>query len=339
MFRILIPFVILTILFYACQSDTASQEANTPTAPATTTSVPRFDRDSAMAYAQRQVDFGPRVPNSEGHSSCRAWLVEKLKSFGATVIEQKFTAEAYTGELLNGVNIVAQFNPKLGERVLLAAHWDTRHIADSPISEERQGMPIDGADDGASGVAVLLEVARQIQANPINLGVDIILFDAEDHGVSGEDAETQTDPNQSSWCLGSQHWARQPHRPSYKAKYGILLDMVGARGARFPREYHSVQFAPQLVDKVWTLAERMGYGNYFHNVNGGGVTDDHYFVNRLANIPMIDIINLPLNSNNKGFGAHWHTHDDNMDVLDKRTLRAAGQVVLAVIYREASGSL
>lgn len=328
-----IPFLLLVIWVYSCQSDSTPQEAPAASVPSAAQRVPAFDRDSAMAYVVKQVEFGPRVPNTDAHAACKEWLSDKLRSFGATVIEQDFTAEAYTGETLNGTNIIAQFNPGQSERILLAAHWDTRHIADSPLSTENRDQPILGADDGASGVAVLLEVARQIQANPIDLGVDIILFDAEDHGQGAEGAEEEN-PNQSSWCLGSQHWARNKHRNGYQAKYGILLDMVGARGARFPKEGYSMQFAPQLVNQIWELANRMGYGNYFHNANGGGVTDDHYFVSTIARIPMIDIINLPLNSQNRGFGEHWHTQNDNLDVIDSRTLRAVGQVVLAVIYRE-----
>ncbi len=330
-------FFFLSIVFIAlwsCKSD-PPQEESVPAPSAAKQQVPPFNRDSALLYLRTQVNFGPRVPNTSGHRECREWLVDKLQSFGAAVIEQNFEAEAYTGDKLQATNIIAQFNPQQSKRILLAAHWDTRHIADSPLSSENQDRPIPGADDGASGVAVLLEVARQIQAFPIDLGVDIILFDAEDHGRGGETEET--DPSKSSWCLGSQYWSRNKHKNAYQAEYGILLDMVGARGARFPKEYHSTQFAPQLTNKVWQLAGRMGYGNYFQNVNGGGVTDDHYFVNTLARIPMIDIINLPANSNNRGFGAHWHTQNDNLNIIDNRTLRAVGQVVLAVVYREANG--
>lgn len=327
---------VLLFFAYGCQSDSASQAAtDTPTAT-TTPQVPAFDRDSALVYLTRQVEFGPRTPNTPAHRACGEWLSEKLRSFGATVIEQKFDAEAYTGETLNGTNIIAQFNPGQSQRILLAAHWDTRHIADSPLSTEARDKPILGADDGASGVAVLLEVARQLRANPIDIGLDIILFDLEDHGQTEEE---DTAGDDSSWCLGSQYWSRNKHRSGYQPKYGILLDMVGARGARFPKEYYSMQIAPQLVNQIWRLANRMGYGNYFHEVNGGGVTDDHYFVSTIGRIPMIDIINLPLNSNNKGFGDHWHTQNDNLDVIDKRTLRAVGQVLLAVIYREAGGNL
>lgn len=319
----------LAFLLTNCGSD-SNNESLPPPPPKEKVSVPKFDRDSALSFVTQQVNFGPRVPNSEAHRQTRRWLAEQFKGYGAKLIEQDFEATAYTGDILKATNIIAQFNPGAQKRVLLAAHWDTRPFADSPISEERRDEPISGADDGGSGVAVLLEVARQLQANPIDMGVDIVLFDAEDYGESG--GETP-----DTYALGSQYWSRNPHvSGAKKPKYGILLDMVGARGARFPKEYFSMQFAPQVVNKVWKLAQNMGYGNYFVNQQGGAITDDHYYVNTIARIPMIDIINRTQGTQT-GFGEHWHTHNDDLDVIDKRTLLAVGQVVLAVLYREANG--
>lgn len=314
-------FLFLTAV--ACKNDPPVQEEEKKEI-----TVPKFEHDSAYAYLAKQLSFGPRVPNTEAHRACKDWLVAQFKRFDAKVIEQDFKVEAYTGEVMEATNIIAQYNPENRKRVMLAAHWDSRKVADSPLSTERREEPILGADDGASGVAVILEMARLLQQYPIDLGIDLVLFDVEDQGENGGQ-------NDESWGLGSQHWSRQPHaRPDY----GILLDMVGAKGARFPKEQYSVYFAPELVTKVWTLANRMGYGNFFANVNGGGVTDDHYFVNTIAGIPMIDVINLPLNSQNKGFGDHWHTHNDNLEVIDPRTLRAVGRVMTAVVYREAGGN-
>ncbi len=318
-----------------CEGETGAQEQQTEETAGAPLSVPAFDRDSAYNFIAKQVSFGPRVLGSEGHEQCKSWLVEKFKSYGATVIEQDFDAEVYTGEKFPATNIIAQYNLNARKRILLAAHWDTRHIADSPLSEERRDEPILGADDGGSGVGVLLEIARLLNSNPIGMGVDIILFDAEDYG----DSENNTVEADKSWALGSQYWSANMHKSGYRAQYGILLDMVGADDARFPKEQYSVQFAGPLVDKVWDLANRMGYGNYFVNVNGGGVNDDHIPVNTVARIPMIDIINLPAESRNNSFGEHWHTHNDNLDVINKRTLGAVGQVVTAVIYREAGGNL
>lgn len=338
--RILALFGLLTLA--ACGNDTTSDTADSeePTTQSSAVPVPRFDRDTAYQYVAQQLAFGPRVVNSEGHQQMREWLVEKMRSFGATVIEQHFEAKAYTGETLNGTNIIAQYNPGVSNRILLSAHWDTRPFADSPINTERRDEPILGADDGGSGVAVLMEVARQLGENPIELGVDIVLFDAEDYGESKEEYANEAEQQASifSYGLGSQHWSRNKHTSS-SYQYGILLDMVGARNAYFPKEEYSRYFAADVVDKVWKLAQSMGYGNYFVDAEGGGVTDDHFFVNTIANIPMIDIINLPPDSENKSFADHWHTHNDNLDVIDKRTLRAVGQVVLAILYREHNGTI
>lgn len=338
--RILLLFTLL--LVFACRNDQVTDNASNTvdTSNKPEVSVPRFDRDTAYQFVVDQLAFGPRVMNSEGHEAAKNWLVGKMKSYGADVIEQTFTAKAYTGLTLNGTNIISQYNPKLSNRIVLAAHWDTRHIADSPLSTERHDEPILGADDGASGVAVLMEIARQLNASPIELGVDIIFFDAEDYGFSKEEYANQQEQQESvlSYALGAQHWARNKHtNQSYQ--YGVLLDMVGAKNAYFPKEGYSMQYAPQVVEKIWKLARSMGYGNYFADAEGGGVTDDHYFVNVMGGVPMIDIINLPPDSNNKGFGHYWHTHNDNIDVIDKRTLRAVGQVILAVLYREYNGTI
>lgn len=324
---ILIAFVFLN----ACKSD-KSQASNTE--ETATTAVPSFNRDSAYSFVAEQVAFGSRVPGSEAHQNCKNWLVQKFQSYGATVIQQDFQAKTYYGKTLPATNIIAQFNPNIGKRIVLAAHWDSRHIADSPLSTTRKTEPILGADDGGSGTAILVEIARQLQQNKVDIGVDLVLFDAEDLGESGsEDPAAAT-----TWCLGSQHWARNLHAPDYRPQYGILLDMVGSKGAQFPIEQYSNQIAPQLVNDVWQLAENLGYSNYFPKTNGGGVTDDHYFVSTIAKIPMIDIINRSTQTQT-GFGAYWHTHNDNLDIIDRKTLKAVGQLMLAVIYRENDGTL
>lgn len=315
-----------------CKSDSStSSTAQISEEDLQPVAVPKFERDSAFVFVEKQVSFGPRVPNTDAHKQCKNWLVEKFQSYGLTVTEQPFQAKTYDKKTLNGVNIIAQYKPDAPKRILLAAHWDSRHIADSPLNVERSNEPILGADDGGSGVGVLLEIARQLQATPADVGVDFVLFDAEDHG---NDSDVNPDPE--SWCLGSQYWSKNLVPAGYRPKYGILLDMVGAKGARFPKEEVSMTFAPQVMNKVWKLGQSLGYTNYFVNETAGPVTDDHYFVNVIAKIPMIDIIGKPANTQT-GFGAHWHTHNDNMDVIDVRTLRAVGQTMLEVIYREAAG--
>lgn len=321
---LLISAIVFT--FSHCGSDGPSSP---PPPPKESPKAGAFNSDSAFYYIERQVNFGPRVVNSEGHRAAREWLVATFQRLGAEVIQQNFQAEAYTGEVLNSTNIIAQYNPQISERIVLAAHWDTRHIADSPLNTERQDEPILGADDGGSGVGVLLEIARQLQMNPVDIGVDLVLFDAEDYGESGGEPDT--------YALGAQHWSRNLHTP-HKHQFGILLDMVGAKNARFPIEGYSYQFARTQVEKIWGLAKQMGYSKYFVFEDGGGVVDDHYFVNTIADIPMVDIIGLPKTNTETAFGDHWHTHDDDMDIIDKATLKAAGQVVLAVVYRANAGT-
>lgn len=276
----------------------------------------------------KQVEFGPRVVNSEAHRQTKTWLVDKLTSFGAEVREQDFEAKAFDGTLLSATNIIARFQPERSDRILLCAHWDTRPFADSKLEDDPEAI-VNGADDGASGVGVLLEIARQLAGHEPNLGVDIVLLDAEDYGESGG-------RNNTSWALGAQYYAKNMREP--KPEFGILLDMVGARGATFAREGHSRQYAPEIVRKVWRLARSMGYGDYFVDRAAGPVLDDHYFINSIANVPTIDIINLP-EGGQGSFVDHWHTGDDNLDVIDKRTLRAVGQVVLATVFRYGDGTL
>lgn len=322
-----LPVILLLMLalFGACKEAPKSEDTGTPSTPKQVT-VPAFNKDSAYAFVQQQVDFGPRTMGSEGHEACARWIVQKLQNYGTEVTEQTFPVSLYTGEEHTGTNIMAKINPDHARRILLAAHWDTRHIADQDADPDKKDQPILGADDGASGVAVLLELARVIASHPIDLGVDLVFFDAEDHGHSGGSHDT--------YCLGSQYWSKNlpvKGRP----QYGVLLDMVGSSAATFPKEGISMHYASGIVEKVWSLAQSMGYGHLFVNRQIGNLTDDHLFVNQLAGIPMIDVINYTT----EGFGSYWHTHDDDMDVINKDTLRATGQVMLALLYNESVEAL
>ncbi len=308
----------------ACKSDPpASQTATTPPVQVT---IPAFDRDSAFAYVEQQVSFGPRNLGSEGHEACKNWLSAKMEEFGMDVTEQTFTAELPTGEQFPATNIIGRYRPDLNQRVLLCAHWDTRYKAEKDSDVEDRDEPILGADDGASGVGVLLEIARVLQNQPLDMGIDMVFFDAEDQGENGGTAD--------AWCLGSQYWSRNLSRAQRPA-YGVLLDMVGAKGATFPKEGTSLYYARSIVDKTWSLAQSMGYGHFFINDQVPGITDDHQFINDITGIPTIDIINYP----NGGFGAYHHTSDDNMEIIDRQTLRAVGQVVTALIYKESVGAI
>ncbi|MDR2913368.1 MAG: M28 family peptidase [Tannerella sp.] len=290
--------------------------------------VPVFDADSAYSYVARQVAFGPRVPNTETHKTCAAYLASELERHGARVFVQEAVLTAYNGDKLDARNIIGAFGPDKSRRILLFAHWDSRPYADHDADEANHRKPIDGADDGGSGVGVLLEIARQIGQKAPEAGIDIIFFDAEDYGTP--EFVNENKPN--TWCLGSQFWAKNPHIPNYKAEYGILLDMVGARGATFYKEHTSVRYASQYVEKVWAAARSLGYGKYFINAMGGNITDDHQYVIEGRRIPCLDIINYDMERFD--FGSYWHTMNDNMDNIDTETLKAVGQTVLEVIYND-----
>ncbi|MFD2202121.1 M28 family peptidase [Shivajiella indica] len=321
-------FILLTLLclIWSCSGDKTS---DTLQEPVVYRDVPEFLADSAYFYIQKQVDFGPRVPNTEGHKKTKAWLIEKLNGFGLEVQTQDFPAKTYDNQTWNLSNIIASYNPSVKKRVLLAAHWDTRRMADKDT--ERINEPIDGANDGGSGVGVLLEVARIISISEIKpeIGIDFIFFDGED---DGEPEHTNLRNNsQIWWCLGSQHWSKNPHLPGYSAFYGILVDLVGAKGARFYREGYSMRYGKNIVHKVWNFASELGYSDFFINRDSPEIIDDHVFVNKDAGIPMINIVEF---SPDYGFGHYHHTHADNMDLIDKRTLKAVGQTVLFTIYQE-----
>lgn len=321
----ILPILFAVVLLTACSGKKAPQTAQQPQAAVV---VPTFNADSAYHYTAAQVAFGPRVPNSEAHRACGDWLEEVLKRFGARVTSQDVTLRAYDGTVLAARNIVGSYKPETKKRVLLCAHWDSRPWADADPDPKYHRTPILGANDGASGVGVLIEIARQLQAQPAEIGVDIIFFDAEDYGTHAEDKEPA---GVTTWCLGSQYWARVPHTEGYMARFGILLDMVGGKDARFYREGFSDSYAKPIVDKVWAAAHASGHGQWFPYAEGGLITDDHLPINELARIPCIDIIgHYP----DTGFAPTWHTMDDTMDNIDPAVLRAVGQTVLQVIYNE-----
>lgn len=324
---------ILTLVFFlvlsACSSSEKDKQQSETIIPASESlpviTVPVFNEDTAYAFVKAQCDFGPRVPGTTAHKNCADYLVGILKRYTPSVMVQEGKVSTYDGVNLDLKNIIAAFNPESKNRILLFAHWDTRPWADH--GSERKSEPNLGADDGASGVAVLLEIARQFSMQSPSVGVDIIFFDVEDWGKSGGGSESE-----DSYCLGTQYWTKNLHVPGYLANYGILLDMVGGRNSKFRLEGNSKQFAPHILDKVWKTGVNLGYSSYFLFQDGGWITDDHVYVNRI-NIPSIDIIGSDAGSVT-GFPAHWHTHEDNMDVIDKGTLKAVGQTVLHVVYSE-----
>jgi hypothetical protein len=318
----------LTTLITSCGQP--SQKAKTTKAAKPKLTTPAFNADSAYHYIESQVNFGPRVPNTPEHLACADYLTEKLTQFGADVIVQKGEVTAFDGTHLNIRNIIGQFNPEKNDRILLFAHWDTRPFADHDPDSTKRNTPIPGANDGASGVGVLMEIARQLGQQPTNPGVDIIFFDAEDYGTP-DHIKVAYKPD--TWCLGSQFWGKNPHKKNYYARFGILLDMVGAPNAQFYRERNSLEYAPKMVDYIWNIAGELGYSAWFNFEEGGMITDDHVYVNKHLHIPTIDIIQHDPMSDSS-FGYYWHTLDDSMKNVDKETLKAIGQTVMEVIYRE-----
>ncbi len=288
--------------------------------------VPEFNADSAYYFIEKQVSFGPRVPNMQSHRDCGDWLIAKLGSYTDTVYVQPARVRAYDGTILNISNIIGSFNPDRRNRILLCAHWDTRPYADADPDPANHYKPIDGANDGASGVGVLLEIARLLSESDFTSGIDIILFDAEDYGKHQSYGGQAND----SWALGSQYWSSNPHVDNYYARYGILLDMVGAADASFLFERYSYHYAPGIVNKVWETAHKLGFSKYFKKEMGGYIIDDHYYINVITGIPTINIIHYD-STQGHGFFEQWHTMDDNMDVICKETLKAVGQTVITVV--------
>lgn len=324
--------IILSLLAFSCGAKQTQQiredmnflaesESAAPGDVMVSSPLGDFDADSAYQYIAKQVNFGPRVPNTEAHKLTGDWLVAELKSRGAKVIEQKAPLTTFDGTVINARNIFAQFSAdsssKNNARVLLLAHWDSRPWADQDPDPEKRKHPVDGANDGASGVGVLLEIARQIALNPIKKNVDILFVDAEDWGSEGDD---------DSWALGTQYFVKNLPIKGYSPDAAILLDMVGGKGATFCREYFSEKSNPALADHIWNIAHSLGYGKTFINQMGSAVTDDHVELIK-AGIPAIDIIDFRIDGHS-GFNPTWHTSADNLDNISKESLQAVGSTLL-----------
>lgn len=318
--------IILTAIstLMACQQNQKKEEKNSSDNPIKMVS-PNFEADSALAFTKAQVDFGPRIPSTKAHAACADYITNKLKSYGAEVFIQKGKVSTFDGKSHELKNIIATFQPDKTKRVLITAHWDTRPFSDQDPDESMRNKSFEGANDGASGVAVIIELARLLQQQQPEVGVDFILWDIEDYGKSSDST-----PNESTWCLGSQYWVKNPPVKGYNPMYAINLDMVGGSNAQFTQDAVSRKYAPEILTKVWKIADEIGYGNYFINIPSGNIIDDHFWINQ-ANIKAIDIIHF---SDNSGFYNNWHTQLDNLNNIDKNTLKAVGQTVLETIYRE-----
>ena len=296
----------------------AQQDGGNESLAASKTTV--FCPDSAYSYVEKQVAFGPRVPGSEAHRRCGDWLTGKLREFGGEVSEQTATLTTFDGTRIPMRNIFARINPEAEKRILLLAHWDSRPWADHDPDAAKRTIPVDGANDGASGVGVLLELARTFPTTG-NAGIDILLCDAEDWGEESND---------ESWALGARHFANNLPIQGYLPSAAILLDMVGAPDATFMREYFSQLANPALADEIWSIAQNLGYGDMFVNRMGSAVNDDHVELIK-AGIPTIDIIDY---RDGSGFFSGWHTTADDMHCISKETLGAIGKVLETYINKD-----
>lgn len=309
--------LVLLVVLVSCNKQTATVER------------PSFNSDSAYAYIEGQMAFGPRVPNSKAHNDCAVWLIQQLRAKGAKVELQRGQMPDYRGNMQQIYNIIAHFStPEIASRprILLGAHYDTRPWCDEEADYADRYYNVPGANDGASGVGVLMEIGRQlgqrIADSTLRTPVDIVLFDVEDMGTprfyTGMERE-------DTWCLGSQLWAKSNTLPY---RFGIVLDMVGAPDASFPRELYSTQYAQNYQQQIWRAAEKLGYGALFSQQQSYPITDDHYYVNYIAGIPCVDIIHYDI-SNGTGFASWWHTRNDDMSNISRSTLQAVGEVVMS----------
>ena len=327
----LLLFIIPMIILESCNPKKKAEEVQVP---AKAVQVPQFNADSAYFFVEKQVSFGPRVPNTNAHNQAANFFINRFKKYGATVFIQDFDAITWDNQKVQLKNIVATYNANAQKRILLAAHWDTRPYADK--DKEKKDAPFDGANDGASGVGVLLECSRLLsQGKMPSVGIDLILFDGEDWGEKENERSKLDDFPEGYnewWCLGSQYWAKHKHTKNYTAYYGILLDMVGAKHSQFFREGLSLEFAPSVVEKVWNTASRLGYTDYFVKSNAAPITDDHKFVNEIGKIPMIDIVHYQTGVG--FFGDYHHSRKDNLSIISKETLGAVGTTLMNVVYYE-----
>lgn len=319
------------LMLASCKNQ--SQSSSTESAQNDTTAVTQvnFNADSAYATVVAQCAFGPRVPNSEAHSRCADYILHRFRERGLEVTEQRADLRAWDGKVLHARNLIASYRPEVADRIIICTHWESRPWADADPDSAKHHQPVMAANDGASGVAVMLEVARLLgELNP-KVGIDFICFDAEDYGApywADEDAPTDG----SDWCLGSQYWSRNPHKEGYTARYGILLDMVGGEDARFRYEGVSMRYASDVLVRTWDAARRAGAAELFLPEEGGYAQDDHVPMNEVAGIPTIDII--PCLEGVHSFGATWHTTNDTPEHISKETLRGVGQTLLQLLSEE-----
>ena len=291
------------VLVLACQARAGGERAASPV---------EFNGRTAFSYVEKQLAFGPRVPNTPGHRQMGDWLLGELRARADTVIVQAFRHRTGKGQSLELRNFFARFRPQATDRILLLAHWDTRPFADKSANLGQQRLPVPGANDGASGVAVLLGVADALKAKAPTIGVDLLFVDGEDYGDFADSTET---------LIGSRYFARHLP-PGYTTLFAVLFDMVGDKDLQLPQEGYSAQNAPEVVQRVWQTADRLGYGNVFVKRVTQALTDDHVPLQQ-AGIRAIDVIDYDF--------PYHHTTEDTIDKVSAESLQIVGNVAVALI--------
>ena len=316
---------------FALHSDKSENEADA--AGNDTVNVPQFNVENAYKSIVEQCNFGPRVPNTDAHEKCADYIATAFEKLGYKVTLQTATLPRYDGVSMKNVNIFASCDTVSERRILISAHWDSRPWADQDDNEENHKKPVLAANDGASGVAVMLELARIIRQQQPGIAVDFVCFDTEDCGTPEWDKTGNDQKDEATWCLGSQYFAANLPTPEYRPIYAVNLDMVGGKGAKFLQEGFSKRYAPNVVDKIWAAAALAGYSTVFPVQDGGYATDDHLPLIQIAGIPTVDIIPCYTDYENS-FGPTWHTVNDTMENIDPNTLKAVGQTMVQVLFSE-----
>ena len=320
----LLTCVAIVLLIAGCnkeqpKDDLQSGTRSTSTPPQRMIQIPKFNGAKAFDLLVRQTKFGPRNPGSSGHAACLEFLTGEMRRYADTVKLQEFNYTGYQNERFPLTNIIGSFNPAATSRVLLCAHWDSRPRADNDEDKKRWNEPILGANDGASGVAVLLELASMFRQSPPPIGVDLALWDGEDYGKEGD---------LDRYLIGSKYFAA--HKPAdYTPRFGILLDMIGDKFLDIPKEQHSVEYAPDIVDLVWRTARELGFPQ-FVDETGELITDDHLPLNEVG-IKTIDLIDFDYPDPSNRF---WHSHNDIPENCSAESLEAVGTVLTHVIYTQ-----
>jgi Zn-dependent M28 family amino/carboxypeptidase len=278
-----------------------------------------FSGTAALGYAKAQLDFGPRVPGTEAHRRAGDWIVAQMRRTADTVVVQSWSHVTAKGDTLPLRNVLARFRPEATERVLYLTHWDSRPVSDEASDERQRQLPVPGANDGASGVGLFVALGEALKATPPNVGVDLLFVDGEDYGDFGANQDV---------LIGSMYFADHLPSPGYQPLYGVLWDMIGDRDLRIPQELNSVRAAPEVVQRVWGVAEELGYGAVFVPESGIAVTDDHIpLINK--GLHVIDVIDLDYKS---ATGQEYHhTPDDTLYKISAESLQIVGDVALTLV--------